>query len=335
MPPKQPKGKSQQAPSTPTQSSKRTIDETISPTNTDDKSAVEEGDHVRAPHPIRRRNSLSDIADLECESSDAPMKLIHQGKTYNMSQLIQNTLSNKSFINSIAPLIAAGIESHLATMMNKLLQPLLDRITEQCHSIDCLRSELSEKTSLIDSLTGENVVLKSEIKGLKQQVNELERSHDDLEQYGRRTNLRFHNVPMSETDATDSVVLDICNNKLKLSPPVSPGDIERSHTIGQIKQGKAQIICRFKGWKTKFQVYKAKSGLKSCKTDTFNVHVSEDLTKRRLGLVNILANARKAGKIDSYWSSDGRVFYKDTPTSNKILVQSSSQIKHLHGTAQG
>ena len=46
---------------------------------------------------------------------------------------------------------------------------------------------------------------------------------EDLEQYGRRTSHRFHNVPMQYSDLqkTDEKVIDIVNNKVNMKE-VSP-----------------------------------------------------------------------------------------------------------------
>ena len=90
----------------------------------------------------------------------------------------------------------------------------------------------------------------------KLEIVELNRKLEDLEQYGRRTSLRFHNVPMTQNDLqkTDRLVVDIINNKMKVIPKLSENDINRSHIIGNIQGGKGQIICRFRSWKLKNMV---------------------------------------------------------------------------------
>jgi len=330
---------------TPSQKDKRKIEETLSPANTHDVPAsetVETGSHVRdIGNPFRRQRThslgdITDITDAAGEKSDASLKLSHQGKTYNMSHLIQQTLSNKAFIDSIAPLLAASIQSHLNQMIENATQPLKNQLAEHQASICTLQAEVSETNDRISDAKEENQQLKDEIKGLAEQVQDLEGRHDDLEQYGRRNNLRFYNVPMAPTDDTEALVLDICNNKLKLSPPITTADIERCHIIGTITKaspedetGTAQIICKFKGWKTKKQVYKAKSSLKKFKTPQYKVFINEDLTRKRQSMIKILSSAKKVDKIDSYWSFDGRVYYKETDTSNRILVKNISQIDLL------
>ena len=55
---------------------------------------------------------------------------------------------------------------------------------------------------------------------LKHEVNILHNQIEELEQYGRRTSLRFHNVPMTHGDLqqTDGLIVNIVNDKLGLAP---------------------------------------------------------------------------------------------------------------------
>ena len=73
---------------------------------------------------------------------------------------------------------------------------------------------------------------------LEKEVDVLHTKMEELEQYGRRTSLTFHNVPMSHGDLqkTDDLVVAIVNDKLKLTPPLCKDDINRSHIIGEIKK---------------------------------------------------------------------------------------------------
>ena len=87
-------------------------------------------------------------------------------------------------------------------------------------------------------------------KDLQKQIWRLEETVDDLEQYGRRNSLRFHNCPPpGEHNSTDNVVISICKEKFNLD--LQEDGIFRSHPIGKTKaNGSIQIICRFKNWKS-------------------------------------------------------------------------------------
>ena len=72
------------------------------------------------------------------------------------------------------------------------------------------------------------------------EVSQLNVNIEKLEQYGRRTSFRFHNVPMAQGDfqKTNQIIVDIVNTKLKITPPLCVDDINRSHIIGNINNDK-------------------------------------------------------------------------------------------------
>ena len=150
---------------------------------------------------------------------------------------------------------------------------------------------------------------------------------EDLEQYGRRTSLRFHNVPMKPTDLnrTDTLVLGIINEQLKV-PPLTHDDINRSHIIGEINQGKGQIICRFRNWKVKNLVYQSRKFLRGNVNNTF---ITEDLTQHRQSIIKELNKRKKAREIHAFWTFDGRIFAKKSEGSTKKLVKSIEDINEL------
>jgi hypothetical protein len=79
---------------------------------------------------------------------------------------------------------------------------------------------------------------------------------EELEQYGRRNSLRFHNIPITkeELNKNDYKIVDICKQHLKID--ITPDDINRSHIIGKIhREGSCKLICRFRGGKIKNQIF--------------------------------------------------------------------------------
>ncbi|CAG2252821.1 unnamed protein product [Mytilus edulis] len=59
-------------------------------------------------------------------------------------------------------------------------------------------------------------------KSLKKKVATLNDDIEKLKQYGRRTSLRFHNVPLTQEDlqTTDDLIVAIANHQLSISPPL-------------------------------------------------------------------------------------------------------------------
>ena len=125
---------------------------------------------------------------------------------------------------------------------------------------------------------------------LIERVGDLEFGLEDLEQYGRRTSLRFHNVPHENcADDTDSVVVKICQ---EMGVNINTDDINRSHPIsrpiGRPRNNKRQIICRFRNWKIKNKIYSAKNQLKS---NSSNIFVTKDSTKYWQNIVSKIIEA--------------------------------------------
>jgi hypothetical protein len=65
---------------------------------------------------------------------------------------------------------------------------------------------------------------------------------------------------------------------IQITPPLCVDDINRSHIIGTINNGKGQLICRFKNWKIKNAIYMLKKNLKN---NPEKIFITEDLTKTR------------------------------------------------------
>ena len=94
---------------------------------------------------------------------------------------------------------------------------------------------------------------------------------------------------------------------------LTESDIDRSHRVGKPSGPKPrQIIVKFTSYRSRQQVYKARSRLKA--SDYKNVYINEDLTKIRNKLLydvrQLLKN--KSSKVDGVWSTDGVILVKDT-----------------------
>jgi len=133
----------------------------------------------------------------------------------------------------------------------------LIKLFDKCHQLNNenanIKKQLEQNENCLELLRSENNSLRDENATYKNDIKSCEDKVEDLEQYGRRTSLRFHNVLMTNDDLqrTDDLVLNIINNKLNLENKLTTNDINRSHIIGLITEVKAQIICRFRKWKVK------------------------------------------------------------------------------------
>jgi hypothetical protein len=189
--------------------------------------------------------------------------------------LIKSTLLTSPVLDSVISNIYGKVKSkaerHLkniitsavAEAVSNALKPLIDMIQSQGETITCLQQD--------------NTTLRQDNANLCKYIIHLSEQTEELEQYGRRTSLRFHNVPMRDIDKqrTDNIIVDIVKNKM-IMINFSVDDNNRSHIVGNINQGKGQIICRLRNWKN--NIYQLKINLKY---NAYYIFVTEDLTKHR------------------------------------------------------
>lgn len=276
-----------------------------------------------------------------------------QGQVYNITNLVETALQKESTLQKIIPDIIVAVRKTIQKEMKEEIQeavkvavtegiteairPLKNQIIEQdrklitlfskTHTLqqdkDDLTKQLQDKNDQIVQVERKQDELVETNRELIEQIKLLNDKVEDLEQYGRRTSLRFHNVPMKETDLqnTEKLVINIANDKLKVFPPLNIEDINRSHIIGEIKEGKGQIICRFRNWRVKNRVYGQKTLLKKNEDRIF---VTEDLTRVRQTIIKKLAIRKKSKEIHSFWTNDGRIFVRKTMDSTKTLIKTLS-----------
>ena len=139
-----------------------------------------------------------------------------QGQSYNMDDLIKSTLLKEPVLESIVPNIYEKVmtkaEVHLkniitsavAEAVTNAVKPLIDMIHRQGEMITCLQQD--------------NTTLRQDNANLRRDVIHLSEQIEELEQYGRRTSLRFHNVPIRDIDKqrTDNIIVDIVKSKMKM-----------------------------------------------------------------------------------------------------------------------
>ncbi|XP_061165043.1 uncharacterized protein LOC133174018 [Saccostrea echinata] len=267
--------------------------------------------------PLTPSSKVLSSASPDPENSGSSVSIVDSNgeiQTSTINELIVKAINSQAFIGAFAPLIASAITPHIQLIVQSCLQPILSSIKEQQKDIEDQNEEIK--------------FLKQSNTDLKQRIEDLEYGLDNLEQYGRRPSLRFHNVPLPDPDEdvatdTDSTVIKICEG---MGVTITPDDIDRSHPIGRPKQNKIQIICRFKNWKVKNKVYSAKKQLKN---NANKIFVTEDLTKYRQSIVSKIIQAKNAKIIHSFWTYDGRIFLKFEQYGDRFEVTSLEELGNL------
>ena len=114
---------------------------------------------------------------------------------------------------------------------------------------------------------------------------------NDLEEYGRRENIRIHNVAETDCDKDDGedVVFEVAN---ALDIELSELDLQRVHRIGKKKTSLAKprpVIVRFISYQKMNEFLFGKSKLKK-NGILKNVFITEDLTSLRSKLLSYVKN---------------------------------------------
>ena len=297
---------------------------------------------------IKKHNSLPDISQ-----ASMPSTVKAKPKPKSFADMVIMSFNDAEFVNSVAPkictmiqpliqeTIAASVTAAVQSVRSTVLEEILNSnsqlqqtvdgqlklIQNQKSVIESQKQEIDSNKRRIDELEGENQFLSAEIDTLNSDVENLKIEVIRLEQYGRRSSLRFNNMNvdpnLNEIQLTTYMKNFINSNILKGpdAGELTESDIDRCHPVGGFRgKRKPQVIVKFFSYKVKARVYGNKSNLKNHPDKTF---ITEDLTKANHSTVKTLLKLKKNNKIDSFWTIDGKVLVKTSPTSKPLIISSA------------
>ena len=180
------------------------------------------------------------------------------------------------------------------------------------------------------------------IRALEDKVHKLENRLDDLEQYSRRNSLRISGVTESGSEDITDKVTSLFNDKMKLSPPVTPDMIDRVHRVGPKKEDRPRaILIKFATYRTRNHVFRSRWNLKQPHQDNLNVggevateqikkqiFINEDLTRARSNLLFQARQLKKNGRIQDCWSWDGTILIKNN-VAKIIPISSVAELERM------
>lgn len=266
----------------------------------------------------RKRSENSSVSDLDTTKnspSTTKSKSKQRKKESNMDAVQKDLKDIKAILSKVLTKDDPHLENLMTTTLNNMKEQFLASVS---HRIDVLEHKLFEKESensglretlkslerKIEEKEDENSQLKREIENVER---EMHATLNDQEQYSRRNNIRIDGIVAvegehAETTATKAV--EMINTKIK-EVNIKTSDIDIAHRIGKIKKGKQQIIVKFLSRRHAINILQHKKSLKGT-----GIFINEDLTAANL---QALACLRKKlpDEIDSAWSRDGRVRYKN------------------------
>ena len=223
---------------------------------------------------------------------------------------------------------------------------LRDDITQLKSSLQSKEREVSALKTSLGKVSKTNELLKTELERTKEKLqNQVEEADnlyttlDDLEQYTRKNSLEIHGIPDDCYSTTEEVVLKLAS---VLNVNVNSSDIEISHKIKRRGNNSSPIIVKFISHKLKTSLYKERVNLRNVKvSDMFpsysnavraeetRIFLNENLTDYRRGLVSRASKMKRDGLLTSFWTIDGKIFLKTSPSGNPVRIFSDYDLDNL------
>ena len=149
-----------------------------------------------------------------------------------------------------------------------------------------MANKLDMLTTKLEQLTEHLATKDAKIATLETTINKLETKIDDQEQYSRRAN-RIQGIKEDvKGEDIETKVLHLLNKEMKLNPPLTSTDLERSHRLGRVAIDKVRprtVIIRFRSERIRDAVFRSRGTLKEFNANQLlpnRIYLNEDLTAR-------------------------------------------------------
>jgi hypothetical protein len=203
-----------------------------------------------------------------------------------------------------------------------------ENIKEIEHSLNSCHEHVTDvEKKMVDieeALKNQSVQsVQSDLDGLKKVVVETQRQLNDLEQYGRRSNIRIFGMEIQENENCIDKVVSFVRESLSLN--ISSSDVENAHPLSSttrtgytatrtgLTPSKPAVIVRFRNRAIKDEILLRRKTLKGS-----GISISEDLTKLNINLMNRL---RKEDRVDTTWSINGKVYFRVKDNTRKFQIK--------------
>ena len=235
-------------------------------------------------------------------------------------------------------------------LFKSLLEPFTRKVTDTIdslkQSIHVLKNESQAKDKIISEL-------QKDVADLKVQV-------DNHEQHSRRDSIRIFGLSEETPGTTDEKVMRLCNQRMKLTPPLKLDEISISHRVGKPRQTDDEnetplprpLLVKFATRRSKNRVMEARKELRpkqprgtprpgfpppedhtepdmaerdDSMADGVAVYLADDLTKMRAFLAFRARQAKRDHKIMDTWVIDTKIMIKD----NHSRICQVTSIDHL------
>ena len=226
-----------------------------------------------------------------------------------------------------------------ATMSTPTNIQQVDESPESTVNLLKLKENMKVVVDKLNEIVKVNCLMLEKIQHLSEENSKLHEANDNLydelfdqkialtslDQYGRRENVEFVNIPESVSqDQLQKHVMEVMKT-IKIN--VTDKDIHAIHRIGKASSRPRNVIVRFVNRKTAFKLLKNKKKLKN--TSHKNYYITENLCPYNKQIFNKLYKHKKNKAIHSLWSFNGNVFCKVREEDERVQVQHLDEIDDL------
>lgn len=254
-------------------------------------------DSDSSPFLQRCKKANQELCESFEEVSECSAKMSLEETLKAMQQSLQ-TLATKDDIQELRNGVRGEIDKVRADF-----ERVSESMKDRCEQLESRLFDVEEK---LDKVLEENKVLKKENSELKEMNQKTQTDINDLEQYGRRWNLRLFNVTEKQGETADDVARKACSVFTDLvGVATTANDLEACHRVGRVTEGGKRpraILVRFSNRALRDKVLASRKKLKEKK-----VSIGEDLTAEN---ARLCYTAYKHSASLQSWTVNGKVFAK-------------------------
>jgi len=177
----------------------------------------------------------------------------------------------------------------------------LQHIAKNNKEVEKLKGDFIKQNQYVTSL---EMKLECEKKASKQQksnIQELQESLDEPEQYSRKNYVEIHGIPADRGISTDEVV---CKVASAVGVQIALENIEISHCLHVHRKKRTKpIIAKF----PKLCLPSSQATLQQLAGQ--RIFINENLTSYQSDMTKLAIEKRKDRKLLSTWSLDGKIFF--------------------------
>jgi hypothetical protein len=253
---------------------------------------------VKTIETAQTKSSLETKIDTICESM-----VTEESLKGHMQSLITTDQLNSAL---------SQLKTDLLKEVNTMIDAKLEHLQGQIHDLSVDNTNLKET---VQNLTKKIDSQKFQAQAALNTAKSLEIKVNDLEQYGRKSNVRIfglNDVKKDETAQETAVeVVRMLTSQLKMD--VNVNDIDIAHRLGRYEIGKPRaVIVKFMRRRHKMETIQKRRALKGTR-----VVIREDLTPLNQKL---LREVITTDNVENAWTKDGVIFAIHSITRNIVKV---------------